>query len=423
MYQCERIIAKARGANEGWGEVDKDATALKTLLNDYSKVWVVLSHTLTLRWMSLDLSTAGSFLGGIDETTTVQQWLATLGDLALPTVEGVPTVNKKLVKYNDATLAGYKAYRHNLSLPLDAEVTDAAKTDVRLYRDKTDYALLHSSCLFSFNGLFHIADRNADGVYLKDAGKSLNISGENHIGLVSFREIGALTSVPISPEMIYTPVPNGRLKDMAYIDVGVDIGDKIVLLVIGGYLHMLDSLYQKVGTRSIKIDMANLPMFKRYLQSRTLIDMTPLEKLWSRANQPLNPTYVPLQELEKDETIRTYLSLSQSFVVLVDTDNLYVKKHKVERSGLVGRYRTRQKPSFPFQTEMGRMPEYIALPDTGPQWTLCIQDNYQTTYRHETADWLLQEAVDGSAITVDGRYFSQGHLIEIGSDVVTFAEP
>lgn len=421
MYICEQILAKNKETSDGWSDVEVAGVTLSYLFNNYKQIILVLSNTASSRWVSLNLNDASAFLGDVEDGTTVSAWLQGLGDLALPTVSGVPVVERKTIKFNDANVAGYKAMRHHAMMAPDSPVTDADKHDVRLYRDNTDYQAMHNCMLFTFNGLLHLADRDFNGIYLKDAGKSLNICGENHIGLISFREIGALTYIPIKEEMLYKISEEQDYSEAVYVDAGVDLSDKIIMLSLGGYLHILDTNYTRISGRCIKISTNQLPIYKRYLESRKYIDLSSMEETWERYDTN-NPTYVPLEEFYKDESIVKYLTLSQSFIVAVSADNLYVKRHDIERTGIIGRYRTTMKPTLPLQTEMGRLPEYLAIPEYGI-WTICIQDNFHTVYRHETSDWRTQFAVDGSRVTVNGRYFSQGGFLEIGSDVVSFIEP
>lgn len=422
MYQCEKALVKHNNSMEGWEEVDVRDTPIISLFDQYSRIYLVLKNTTTQKYSTIYLNDLSVEMGLVTATTTVTQWLTAQGNRNLGGNSGVPKVTSKTVKYNDAWQAGYKLNLNHAFLPNDSPVTDADKADIHLAKSGVDYKQLYDNCLFTVNGLVHLCDRDDFGVYIKDGGRSFFVANDNHVGILSFREVGTLKFIPITEEMIYTPHVGGKLGHAAYLKLPENIGNRTVLLVIGGYLHLLDRLYQPIGERSVKINFADFPLMDRLMNSRHLIDISKVTDTWEQNEANLNPTHVAVSDLYSDASIKAYLTLSQSFVVILDNDNLYVEKHRLESAGLPGRYRAYSRPEWPLRTELGRLPEYLAIPESDI-WSVAIQDNFTTNYRYETARWQKEVAIDGSALSANPVFYTQGHLLEIGSDVVTFVEP
>lgn len=417
VYQLTKAIVRRKNSKGRWVEEDLSATPVATLFNTYTDVYLILSHPSLDHLVSLNLVDVINEVAGLLDTVTVTQWLSTLGDTALPTQDGIPTVTTKQVKYNDVFGAGYKADLVFAEGSFDTEIPDSERDDVMLTRPNTDYELFYKNCLVTMNGLIHRTDFDKNGVYVKGAGKSFRVSNQNHLGLLSFREIGELDFVTITPDMVYNPHPNGKLSEAAYLKMPKSMDGKIVMLVLGGYLHVLDSYFYANGDYSIRIDTANLPWLQRFYAMKKLIDVSPMTDLYDK--NPNNPDHLSVEQFFSDDSIKAFLSLSQSFVVLLDADNLYVEKHKLEYTKLPGRYYARSRPDWPLQTELGRLPEYIAIPESDI-WVLAVQDNFSTRYRFESYGWQADKSVDSSRDSVWPVFFAQGHLLEIGSDITGF---
>lgn len=417
MYICTKAIVRKKNSKGRWVEEDLSEASVATLFDTYSEVYLILTHPTLDHEVSLNLADVAAQVAGLLETVSVADWLESLGDRSLPTRDEIPTVTTRQVKYNDAFVAGYtlRLVDPNGSINNDLPVAD--RYNILLTRPDTNYELFYKNCLVTVNGMVHRTDYDASGVYVIEGGKSARIANENHVGLISFRDIGELDFISITEDMIYNPHPNGQLRHQAHIALPKDIGTKMIALVLGGYLHLLDSYFIPTGERSIKIDMANLPLIQRFYASKGLIDLSPMTDLYEK--DPTNPDHVALDDFFSDASIKAFLTLSQSFVVLIDTDNLYVEKHKLEYTGLPGRYYSHFRPDWPIRTELGRLPEYVAIPESDI-WVIAVQDNFSTRYRFESTYWHQDVGIDSSRESHAPVFYAQGQLLEIGSDIQGF---
>jgi hypothetical protein len=417
VYRYEKALVIEHVASKHWKEVDLSNTPVVGIFENYREILLVLSNTSLDYYITLDLKNARDLLNELPVSMSVTQWLTANGDGALQTVDGVPSINNVTVSYKDATRAGYKA---NLAFSHGdpfSEVYDNEKEDVLLTKPGVSYGDLHDHTLVTMNGLIHRTDHDHNGLYIKDGGNSFRTANMQHIGILNFKKLGKLKCITITPEMLYNPHRLGKLSEATYIELPESIGNRIVMLVIGGYLHMVESNYYCISDNVIKIDMANFPLLPRFYESKGLINLSQMTDV-HESNQS-NPDHVSVNDLFKDASISAYLTLSQSFVVLLETENFYVEKHKLGYLHLPGRYFACKKPTWPARTELGRLPEYVSIQEDD-SWTLAIQDNFSTRYINETTGHLSDRSVASDAISANPVFYSKGHLLEIGSDKIVY---
>lgn len=413
MYTYEKALVRDHKTSKRWIEADLADIPVIGVFDKYREVMLVLSNNTLDHFVTLNLKDVSNLFSRLEITVTISEWLTSLGNIALPTTAGYATIKNVTVKYKDAFAAGYNA---NLAFARGnpfSEVSDGEKDDMLLTKSNVPYKTLHDNCLISVNGLVHRTDYDFNGLYIKDGGKSFRVANQHHIGILNFKDIGTLKCISITADMLYNPHTVGKFKDAVYIHLPEDIGNRIVMLVIGGYLHLIDSNFHCISDRVIKIDMANYPLLPRFYESKKLIDLSAMTATHDTSTN--NDSHVSLSDLFKDESIAAYLTMSQSFVVLLDSDNLYMEKHKLGYTHLPGRYFTGNKPVWPARTELGRLPEYIAINDTGI-WTLAVQDNFSTRYMHETTNYESNRSVDASRVSQNPVFYAKGFLLEIGTD-------
>ena len=111
------------------------------------------------------------------------------------------------------------------------------------------------------------------------------------------------------------------------------------MLSIGGYLHLPGKgLIKQVGERIYSIDFKDYPLARRYLEMNELMDISHINKNFSKSTA--NETQVAVEDLYSDNHIIKLLTLTQSFFIVVNTDQLFVDMEKAESTDLPGRYIT-----------------------------------------------------------------------------------
>lgn len=252
-------------------------------------------------------------------------------------------------KFKDAFMAGYTVTPVSQSNSSIASMTD--KIHVRLERQNVDYLSFYNNALISVNGFYHICDTDGKvGLMVLDAMKSLNISKQNQIGIFSFKDICSLKTYPISKNNLVTN-NDGTVK----IIIDKDIIDKTVILSIGGYLYFQDSLsFFSVNDNIFKIDFNQINLLDRFYESKKYIDLSKLPIDFAATNDQ----QISVNHLLADECLKEYMTLSQSFIIILDTPNIIINKKHVKKTGFPGMYISYSLPTLPLVTHFGKHNEY-----------------------------------------------------------------
>jgi len=258
------------------------------------------------------------------------------------------------------------------------------------------YADYDKYCLTTVNGYFHITDYTSNGVRIWDGNKSVRRANNNQIGVYSFETIGTIQKVPITEAMVKPQSPGAPLNDAAYITMpsNINITNKTVLLVIGGYLHVMGKVYKPVGDRTWRIEVGASMFLDRYIQSVKELDMDAL----GLTVDPKNPTLMSLAQMRSDETVMKYLTMSQSFFVIVNTPSFFQDYEPIEWLRLPGRFIDPSGDHLPIVGAYGRMLDYHTIHEVDTYVYAGTENkryDYDAVHRK---NWTAKAIVDG------GRY-------------------
>lgn len=412
MYTLVSSIAKPITGQKKWGPVDIGTMPMRQIYSNYREVLATLSNPFLVQEVCLDLKDIRSQYGGLD--ITFNQLLIDIGDTALPTSIRLPEITTQYAKYADAFHAGYKVKAVHPSISQDTDLPAKDKPWLLLSRNETNYQDLANNCVALVNGFVHRIESSPQGAYVVDGMKSQWMSGNNQIGLISFRELGTIKAIPITDDMVYANDGSGSLKTRCYINVKEDFSTKSVLLVIGGYLHVLDSqTFFRVGTNSLAVDFENYPLYNRFFESNKYLDFSdfPLD----RTDQ--NDQEVSTEQLQGDACIRKLMTMSQSFIILLDNQNLYVDRDYVLKSRVPGRFISYYRPDFPLITGNGMLANYWYTHEDG-QYSLAVKDNlwHHRTYYSVDPDNVTN--IDDARIPNNPVNYSRGAFLKICADSV-----
>src|SRR5690606_1445142 len=106
---------------------------------------------------------------------------------------------------------------------------------------------------------------------------------------------------------------------------------------------------------------------------------------------------LPLADLFSDEFMIAYATMSQSFIILLDTPNLAVSKLKLENSRIPGVYSVGHMPINPVMLGSGRLAEYMR--QRGElNWRITALRPQQKRRLYNTRDWTDDAIVDDQGI-------------------------
>lgn len=411
MFTFVRAMVSLNGTNQRLTEADVSGVLVRDLVSLYSQCILILSHPAVATEVSLDVAKVADQIYQLSPDLTVTDWLAAIGDSDLPFDPTVPTIVTASAFASEAFAAGYSL---ELVHPVSGEgneYPDAELTHLRLTRPNTDYMDVYDHCLASVNGLLHLTDAGPDGFRIIDGGKSIRLSGRNEVGLISFKSIGKITCYPITPETI-SHRTNTKMSEGVVITVpDIDFGDKYVMMVIGGYFHTAGHQYKVVGSNSVLIEWWKLPIHRRYNDTRKMIDWSPVTSLMDR-----NANHVGALDLElmnSDECITAYMTMSNTFIITVDADNLFFDNIPLERTGLSGRYYSYVPPVLPLVLYNGFLPPYTIHGRDG-MYSLAVDHNNLPHYLHDTRDMLGEDAYQNDAkIHAPNKEYASGYFMNI----------
>lgn len=412
-YTYVQAIAKPKDRGARWIAVDLQDVLLKDLLNGYKEAQIELSHPAVTTQIYITLDAMRDRV--TDLSITFNEWLESLGNSSLPTIEGVPTLNTKTVDHRDAWMANFNVEPTRMGTHPDNEWSEEQLVDLLLTRADTDYRQLYESCLVTVNGLVRQTSYSEAGLYVVNGAQARFDSKETNIALTDFSKLGKLDFVDLTKEMLYRPQAESKHYRYAHLNLGVETENKTVLLVLGGYLHILDGVYKDIGNGLIQIDFNNYPMIQRYYDSRHSLDLTLMEETFETFDH--NESQRVVADLLRDEqTIEHLLELPESFAVVVDTPNLYVERHQVEKSGLPGIFYWHSMPRWPLLCQRGKLKEYWAQEDDG-RWVISCESNLVPNYQFQHTHYETLASVTDHKVPSNPYVAERGYLLEIGKDL------
>ena len=411
MYTSIQAIGVKKGVSQKWQVMDISTIHIKDIYDQYRKVFLTLEVDSPAMLVYLDMDSIRSTHSTYDNT--IEQMLIDLGTTNLPTISELPIINTRSAKYMDAFRAGYSIKPYSALYGENVPMSD--RVDILLSRQTPviDYSIFFNTTLVSVNGFYHRTDTNSStGIIVYGAGKSRQISNQNQIGLYTFNGMCNIQMHSITESMI-RPLDTGiALSEGFYIDTGLDLVNKSVLFVIGGYLHTVTGLLSRIGTNTFKLDFPNYPVFDRFYEMRNHLDVNSFDL--SESN--VNPDQIAVQELLSDDNIKALLTMSQSFIVVLDCPEVYQEVNYVRKTGFPGCYIAYTDPKYPLVTGLGRHNEYWYRLEND-QYIMTVYDNAVSNRIYNTVDPYFQNSIGSSELPTDPVYLSGAYLLMIARDV------
>lgn len=411
MYSYIKSVCLARTAGSQWIEQNIANHVVFSIYDTFSKVYVELSLPALPQNIYIDLDSLraefSSYAG------TLNDLLVTLGSRTLETVPQLPNTEIKFVKYSDAIRARYKVDICKIGLNLPDNYPVDGKPDLVLTRPayETDLTLIHSHCLVTVNGYVHMTDTDGTKAYVVDGGKTLQRSRMNKLGIMSFLDVGRLTKVKILPADISGQTPAGDLYNRTFFTVNRDLTRKTCILVLGGYIVMPEAgVFWQTGTSTFAIDWTKIPHVERIYESEKTLDLSAL----SLNADPANPNLFSLPEMTSDATLIKYLTMSQSFLLIVDKEYLLTKKVAIKHSNMPGMFTAYQDPTYPLFVGHGKLAEYWKTYEGESQrWSVTVADSYYQNFIISQQNTNNLNLVNNNEVPERSFYNSRGLMLEI----------
>lgn len=408
MYTAVSAIGIPLGLNKRWQVIDLTQFTVAQLYSQFRIVQVTLlppgATDNVYLLLSEIASQYSSYSGSFNDLLTDN------GSTTLPTTPTGVILNQRSALFMDAYRAGYRADPVDDNNTLSAILDVRQLPNVRISRivPSVDYQGLVNTCLFNVNGYYHIASTDGtNGVMIKDAIKSLLLSNQNQLALWNFANVTTLSTIPITPQMT-----SSTASGVATINLGVDLTNKSVALVLGGYFMMIDNdALSALGGSLFNINFNQIDLVNRYYESANYIDVSSI----LTATPAANPDQIVISDLVSPTAIAAWLAMSQSFFVVFNTPELFSQQQFVKKIGIPNVYLSYSEPKYPLSLALGRHPPYWANAEAG-QWALKIYDNNIGNLLYNTAS---AGAVSTSGANQPGSpgNLQNAYFLQVGTDI------
>lgn len=402
------VLSTKTGAQ--WETVAGSNLIVSSLFSSYRRILLELLETETNTPMIVDMEQLKADYAFY--TNTLSVLLQSIGALGLDTIPNLPNKKVGYVQYTNAHYAGYHLSFAKAGFQLESTADASMKPDVLLNRsDIADMKVLHDYCLFSVNGYIHNSEHVNGETFAKDAGKSMRLSKDNQMGIMSFMGLSKLEKKPFTSGMLSIPAGFETLKDRVAITVPETHQHKTCLLVLGGYLVFPQpGTFFKVSDLVYHVDLKKLSYIDRLLESQIYLDLSELGLSYAEVNyKNLN-----IEEAWRDATVIKYFGMSQSFLVFLDVDNLFFDRVHLRQFHTPGVFTAYQEPVYPLFIGTGRLADYWKT-NEGDRWSVTMVDSYRRLWTHHREnESQLENIFDQLSFDVP-YHFSQGYLMEIGT--------
>lgn len=415
-YSLLNVLGRLKGTSQKWLEVDISTISIQELVTQYYDIYIQLDHpTFEGKSRYTTLSDLHRSIDRMD--LTLLNFFDELNTSSIVTHPGTIQVDTGPILSSDIWDAGFNVQLTDRTKHPDIDLPNSAKNDLLLTKSMIDYNDLYHHTLVNINGLFHRTSASEYGLHIVDGAYGMRQANRVLGSITSFEHVGSLDIIDVSEDMIYYPKPDVNLYEQTYLNLGIDTEDKTVLLVIGGYLHALDEAYSKIGNGLIKIDFNRIPLIQRHLESTDLIDQTSLGIEYSGKFNHLEVDSI----LRSDNYIKALLSLSQSFIVVIDTPHVIVDRTLLEASKLPGVYYSYKKPLGLLTSLRGKCLPYKSY-DGQNKWVLNTEDNLKPNYVFETTDFEIQYSIASNLYPAKPYQFDKGYLTSIEKNRIVIVE-
>ena len=411
MYTVTQAKGVKKGVNQRWQVIDISTITVANLYYEYRKVFLTLQTGSPAVTVYLDMDEVRDQYSTYNDT--VAQLLIDILDASLPTVNTLPDIRTRTARFMDAFRAGYSVKPYNALYGENVAMSDRIDALLSRASPVADYSLFYNTTLVTVNGFYHRTDFSVGkGIVVYKATESVKKSNQNQMGLLTFDGMCNIQTVPITDSMIFKQDTNIPLSQAAYINTGLDLTNKSIVFIIGGYMHFVKDIVTKVGEGILKIDFANYPLFDRFYEMRSHLNVSS----FNLSASTVNPDQIAVEELQTDENIKALLLMNQSFMVVLDTPHLYTEKNYVKGTGYPASYIGFTLPNKTLVTGLGRHNEYWYRHEDD-QYILTVYDNAVSNRIYNTINPYFENSIGDSELPTDPVYLSGAYFLEIGRDL------
>lgn len=422
MYTLVSATLRKKGKNEPYRSLNIATVTLVNLFNQYDDGHIeVTNPNLSPDALYVDLrALRGANVPFYNQG--FELWLQAIGNRVLPFLSEEPVYTSKPVVYRDAHQAGYRVMAVDPEAPApnpyschpEAVSVDKSKqVDLFVTKPNVSHGDLYDYVLCSVNGFLHRKVKADTGILIKDGGITARRQPVSQMGLISFKGVGKVEEYGFNPDWLHPIKEGGDWRDGVVVETGMDLTGKSVLISVAGYLHHADAAYDvlSLANGTVKLNIGRIEWIRRLLDMQNYIDISLLGLTRSqRARKAFS-----VQETRTNEFYYKLLTLSQSFLIVVDNPRVITERIALGQTGINGLLESPREPASPLLHHTGRFQEYWAIKDAD-KWMVKTDGSAYMEYLFETSPWLTNQAVNDTPSPFAGE-LSTVHLLSIRSSL------
>lgn len=412
MYTFKKAVVLGRSSGAQWLEVDISRSLVVDIYRRYVEIFVALTYDGATADVIVDF---GKLRSTYDEFTgTLGALIAALGNTTLPLVSSLPDTTVKYVRYRDARQVLYKLSYADHTRASSVGVPEAQLPDLEITKDieNVDISKLHTHCLLTVAGFVHGSYSDGTRTWIKGGGTTARKNLDHATcGILNFSDIGSLTRYSFTDDRIFGLVDDTDLKSRIYLKLPTyaNTTNKSPILVLGGYLVLpAEGVFWEVSSGIYALDMRRLPYFERLMESIGRMDLSslPLDE------STTSPGTYSTESCWSDATLRAYLKLSQTFLVLVDTPEIAYNYHSIQTNGVAGVFLSYQEPRSPMVAGYGKLIDYWCTPDDGI-WCCSTTDGYYKNFLFQYSNFNQLKVINDRLHPEEPYRVASAHLLDI----------
>lgn len=382
MYQIVTAQAIPRGNYGDWQNVNLKGMRLNDIFQSYQLCMLQLHDVDTNETGWVDMYQLPIQLR--ISPVTIERWLEITSPLNIFPDDPFGQRGENYVRFMFANAFGMSMSGINFSFNQNENLLPDQRVDIMLKKDGIeDYAKIVRNALFTTNGLIHRADvLQGGGIALLGAGAAAAKYNDNRVGILDFSNVAEITTYSITDEMIRGGGRDLPLSRGFFIDTPEELIGKTVGIVIAGQMHLLNGTMSVVSDQRVKFNSQLIDFPDIYYSTYKSLDLSSIPLA---VDQNAPDQFVTSQFIT-DASIRAFLKLPQSFMFIIQSNNIVVENIKVKETELPGLYISpgKELPDLPLQVGAGYIPEYNVEEREG-FWTISVpRYDYLNWIRHST---------------------------------------
>ena len=386
MYKLVSTFLKPKGISNTYQNIDISLMTVGFIQDNFLDGYIELSNVNLDDNVFLTIQDFRQINLPYRLDQTFEYWLSFIGNKTILNVtETRPNYVSAIVKARNAMQSDFKIKYVDRRYDPDKPMAIGAQNDLYLSKPYVDKHILQRRMLTTVNGYLHPTVPYQDGVAVVGGGSLVKTIGDINVGILSFASVGDLTMKAITNENLFSYKGGIPLSEKCIVSLDTSLIGKSVIVVIAGY-PIIGSDIVSIASDEQGILNINTRRFDIVTHLNRQLGKINLESLGILNNGDIHSLRpMSKQAILSDLITRKYLTLPQSFVIIVDTPELTIERIPVVSSGIRDVHINLNEPNLPIIDSYGRIVEYWVSPENNV-YSIITANDYYKTFNYETVE-------------------------------------